>query len=190
MSRVYLGRVLEANSAMKLVRSPARRAALACLALAFAGTACADQGNPVVPSTPNLPGGQVTGSGDAATGGADTKDTAPVTRTDATTVVTCDLLKQDCPPSPISALPQACYPEGGIGRCETIGDGKPAYALCDANTECDRGLACVTVCGSPSPECQPICDVTDPLGATDCPDGYVCQAFGKGGSAGFCNLPC
>jgi hypothetical protein len=175
---------------MKLAESSMPRAAFVCVVAAFSGLSCVEQANPVMPSTAGLPGGQVVGSSDAATGQADTNDTAPVVRTDATTVVTCDLLEQDCSPDPLTYLPRACYPEGGIGRCRPIGDGKPAFASCDVNTDCGRGLACVTPCGSPTPECQPICDVTDLLGATDCPDGYVCQAFGKSGSAGFCNLPC
>lgn len=166
------------------------KAAFACLGLAFVGLACAEESNPVLPSTPTIPGGQTIGSGDAGTGGSDTNDATPVTRNDAATVVTCNLLAQDCSADPVTYLPRACYPEAGIGRCRSIGDGMPAFAPCDVNTDCGRGLACVTPCGSPSRECQPICDVTDPLGATDCADGYVCQAFSKSGSAGFCNLPC
>jgi hypothetical protein len=174
---------------MRLAKSPLRGVAFAYLLLAGGGLACADQANPVIPSTPGIPGGHVGGAGDAAVG-EDAADTAPVARTDGATAVTCDLLKQDCPASPISSLPQACYPEGGIGRCETIGDGKPAFAPCDVNTDCSRGLACITPCGYAHSECQPLCDVADPLGATDCADGQVCKPFSGTGNAGYCWTPC
>jgi hypothetical protein len=176
--------------ALKLALSSPRRAALVCLVLPFAGFACADPDNPVIPSTSALPGGQAAGNGDAAAGGAATGDGAPESRTDTTAPVSCDLLKQDCPLDPISSLPRACYPEGGVGRCETIGDGKPAYAPCSANSDCDRGLACVATCGLSFKECQPICDPNVPLASTDCASDQVCMVFDGSRTAGYCWQPC
>ena len=158
--------------------------------LALGLFACAEQANPVIPSTPNLPGTQATGGGDAAATQADASPDTEPARTDVTTVAVCDLLRQDCPLHPLSGQPQACYPESGVGRCETIGDGKPAFAPCTVNTDCDRGLACVTPCGLSFPECQYLCDPNADLASTNCASDQVCSTLDSSHTVGICRQPC
>ncbi len=170
---------------MKLANPLAAHAAFTFIALALGNFACADKANPVMPSsTPIIPGGRVGGAHDAAVSEAGTAaDAALVGPADDAGSAICDLLAQTgCPSN------QACYPTSGIGRCSKIGIGQ-AFTACLANSDCDRGLACITTCGLNS-ECQPICDVTATLASTNCATSQSCKAIDSTGKVGVCRTEC
>jgi len=153
---------------------------VAWLALGLGAQGCADQRNPVLPSSTGSHGGTSAGEGNDggqaaealavvdtqvardATGGSYT-DAAPGSGPDAS-LVTCNPFKQDCPSSP----PRACYPDptSGVGSCQLPGGGA-VLVSCDTSLDpfsCYPGLVCVPVA---LPQtigfCYTICDTSDPV---------------------------
>ena len=173
-----------------------RFAALAGLVLGLLAPACADQANPVLPSTGGPGSVGAIGHSDAAEGEvgpmSDVADAtlSPTSGSDAINIA-CDLLKQNCS---TSGLGQGfgCYPVGGAGRCEAAGGIGAFGSGCTADTDCSVGLVCVSQsAGFNFGACQPICDMTDPT-AANCVTGQVCQVmpgFDKATGVGRCNTP-
>jgi hypothetical protein len=169
-----------------IVKSSPLQALAAALAWLWLGAGCADQANPVVPTT-TFPGGYVAGGDrDASPGEVGEADATPA-GPDATGVV-CNLLTQNCQDLG-QATNTACYPEGGVGFCESISGFEPVASWCASNTDCDRGLACRPQSRSSNIYvCQYICDLSETV-STTCADGETCTlmtGFERASSVGYC----
>jgi hypothetical protein len=175
-------------------RPTCRYPALAGLVLAMLGLGCADQSNPVLPSSGGP--GSVGTSGHldaeasevAAATGEDAIGTSTVTDTDAS-VTGCDLLKQNCQALGLG-VGTGCYPVGGAGRCLPAG-GVGALGSCVVGNDppdCAPGFVCIALSnGLDAGYCLEICDTEDPT--TNCGVGNACvllPGFPKTSNAGYC----
>jgi hypothetical protein len=164
-------------------RSPV---ALAWLVATSLFISCADQDNPVLPSSGGIigPGGSSTGArSDAGTTVGDVGAALPDDAlsgggtgvepgTDALFGSPCDLLKQNC-----VKTSEGCYPVGGKGICLPSGL-HTALMTCLADTDCDRGLVCLPTPGlGDNGLCEPICERTGNGVPAICP-GQICATRG------------
>jgi hypothetical protein len=163
-------------------RQPSATWSLAALLGALAFASCADEANPMLPSSepPNplsTQAGSMGGTGVVSTGQPNVA--TGVTGTDAlpTLGAECDLLAQNCHDSSL-----ACYPVSGAGRCDTAGSNL-AQGSCTASKDCIGGLACIDT-PTIGPVCLPLCGVdsqTRPCAAT-----YTCERLSGSDSVGTC----
>jgi len=142
---------------------------------------CAEQDNPVLPSSSGHGGVSLGGrpdSGAALDAGTATPDAATDATagnevgSDAIISGACNLLEQNCPTSPIR---QGCYPAAGRGVCEPAG-ALAELQTCSLDTDCDRGLVCSIVSTAPLAQglCQRICALTNGVAAI-CPSQICAQ---------------
>jgi hypothetical protein len=169
-------------------------ASLTWLTAALLSLGCADQSNPVLPST-GVPGTtssaiRVDGSATSEAGWV-TSDAQPDTfaedevGSDAFLGTPCDLLVQNCP----SAL-EACYPLAGAGYSQPKGD-VGVQGDCDLIRDvafCDRGLACIPrVPGETPGVCLRICSLENPT--LYCGQGNSCVPSSQFPSkVGYCRF--
>ncbi|MBN2575742.1 MAG: hypothetical protein JXP73_14345 [Deltaproteobacteria bacterium] len=165
---------------------PVTIAMSAWLAVAWLGLGCAEQNNPVLPSSSGSPGGvsstvriDAAGKADTQGGGAavDTVTEGDAQAADAgesdASYLPCDLLAQDCP-----RASDACYPVGytGQGGCQLRGE-VMEMSSCTVGEDqpvCGRGWACVPVEGaSLNGMCYKMCDLREEV-SSYCPAYYVC----------------
>jgi hypothetical protein len=163
-------------------------AVVAVLGLGLLPAACADQANPVLPPSGGG-GGKIVGIGasDAAVGEvswlADAEDAyvAPDVQ-----LATCDMLRQDCPKSPITGTPQGCYRISGGAHCAPAGDLLHGTNSCVSDVDCRPGLVCAKSTDTGG-DCQTICDPD--AGAYECPDFFICTRMAPTGPMsrfGYC----
>jgi hypothetical protein len=174
------------------VHSLALPIGLALLALLSAG--CAGEKNPVLPpsDTPTKPGGtSSTARSDAGATASEAGQIVPDTLAAADEVgsdvlpgAPCDLLKQDCIDSVNNR--KGCYPMGGTGVCLTAGI-HVAWMTCTKDTDCDRGLVCITPSGVGSQMlCEPLCDISKSGIASDCASQMCAKPDGYPKGVGYC----
>lgn len=162
--------------------------------VAWVAPGCASKANPVLPSTGGPPQGGLVESRGFDSGAADalaTSDAQGVadtgTNLDANSI-SCDLLtyirtQKGCR----SGL--ACYPVGGSGKCQTVGN-QGAFNTCvsddttDTQTQaCAEKLACIPTADM-GPICLFLCDFAQPA----CDLGNFCVLLKGSTSVGSCQL--
>lgn len=104
----------------------------------------------------------------------------------------CDPLKQDCADPEELCIPNIYWWEDWCMADDTEVD-SPIHGPCEAETECDKGLVCVSTqfaaiecMGGAAGCCEPFCE----LGVDACPGvGQVCKVFYDVPGLGVCQLP-
>jgi hypothetical protein len=164
-----------------------RAALVAVVTLLWLGpllAGCADKANPVLPS----------GGGGNKTAGTTAGDAAVSVLADAedayvapdVELASCDMLKQDCPKSPITGTPQGCYRISGGAHCAPAGDLLHGTNSCQSDVDCAAGLVCARSTDTTG-DCQTICDPD--AGAYECPDFFICTKMAPTGPMsrfGYC----
>ena len=169
---------------------------LALVLWALAAPGCVSKSYPVLPSSGGTNPSGLAGTGSDDSGAPDdtlaTSDGQDVAVADAISdgnVISCDLLKQDCPNASLG-----CYPFAGAGRCFSRG-GEGAGGSCGFGEPpdsplCDRGLTCITATDMGG-TCLRLCDASNPTAV--CGPGNICLQRLPGipttSNVGYCQSP-
>jgi hypothetical protein len=164
----------------------------ALLLLAWVGPGCTSKANPVVPSTGGPAQGGLVESKGLDSGAADALATSDAQRAADTGTnldvnsISCDLLtyihtQKGCLPG------LACYPVGGSGKCQTVGN-QGAFNTCvpgdtTGTLTCAEKLACIPTADM-GPVCLTLCDFAQPA----CDLGNFCVLLNGSASVGSCQL--